>query len=102
MGIEVPEAYGGAGMDPPACASPSSSWPASMPATSTIVSVNNSLYCNALLACGSEEQKREFLVPVACGAQLGAYSHERAFLRQRRRYECAARPPQRCRHALAH
>ena len=74
MGIEVPEAYGGAGMDPPACALAILELARVDASHSTIVSVNNSLYCNALLACGSEEQKREFLVPVACGAQLGAYS----------------------------
>jgi alkylation response protein AidB-like acyl-CoA dehydrogenase len=41
---------------------------------STILSVNNSLYCNALTLFGTEEQKQQFLVPVASGEKIGAYS----------------------------
>lgn len=74
MGIEVPERYGGAGMDALACALTILELARVDASHSTIVSVNNSLYCGALLAFGSEAQKREFLVPVASGAQTGAYS----------------------------
>jgi alkylation response protein AidB-like acyl-CoA dehydrogenase len=40
----------------------------------TIMSVNNSLVCHGLLKYGTEEQKRKFLVPVASGQRIGAYS----------------------------
>ena len=74
MGIEVPEEYGGAGMDALACALTILELARVDASHSVIVSVNNSLYCGALLAFGSDAQKREFLVPVASGRQTGAYS----------------------------
>jgi alkylation response protein AidB-like acyl-CoA dehydrogenase len=40
----------------------------------TIMSVNNSLFCHALLRYGSEAQKGKFLVPVAAGEKVAAYS----------------------------
>lgn len=74
MGIEIPEEYGGAGMDTisyvlavieisKACAS-----------HGVIMSVNNSLVCYGLYAFGTERQKETFLVPLASGKKLGAYS----------------------------
>ena len=41
---------------------------------STILSVNNSLYCKGILQFGSAAQKREWVTPIASGAQIGAYS----------------------------
>ena len=41
---------------------------------STILSVNNSLYCNGILWFGTEAQKREWITPVASGEEIGAYS----------------------------
>ena len=74
MGIEIPEEYGGTGMDPlsyvlamveisKACAS-----------HGVIMSVNNSLVCHGLYLFGTEQQKQAFLVPLASGEKLGAYS----------------------------
>jgi alkylation response protein AidB-like acyl-CoA dehydrogenase len=74
MGIEIPEDYGGTGMDAlsyvlsiieisKACAS-----------HGTIMSVNNSLVCHGLYVFGTEQQKEAFLVPLASGEKLGAYS----------------------------
>jgi alkylation response protein AidB-like acyl-CoA dehydrogenase len=40
----------------------------------TVMSVNNSLYCHGLMKFGTEAQKQEFLVPVASGEKIGAYS----------------------------
>jgi len=40
----------------------------------TIMSVNNSLYGYGLLLFGTERQKQEYLVPVASGQAIGAYS----------------------------
>lgn len=74
MGIEMPLEYGGAGLD---CLS----YVLAMEEISkvdashgTIMSVNNSLYCYGLKKFGTEDQKKGFLVPVASGKKLGAYS----------------------------
>jgi len=40
----------------------------------TIMSVNNSLFCHGLKKFGTAEQKKKFLVPVASGKKIGAYS----------------------------
>ena len=74
MGIEVPEEYGGAGMDTLAYALTMIEVARADASHSTIVSVNNSLYCHAILKFGTEEQKQKFLVPVASGEKIGAYS----------------------------
>ncbi len=74
MGIEIPEEYGGTGLDTlsyvlamieisKACAS-----------HGVIMSVNNSLVCHGIYHFGTEQQKQEFLVPLASGEKLGAYS----------------------------
>ena len=74
MGIEIPEEYGGTGLDTlsyvlamieisKACAS-----------HGAIMSVNNSLVCHGLYLYGTEDQRRELLVPLASGRKLGAYS----------------------------
>jgi len=74
MGIEVPEEYGGAGMDTLAYVLTMIEIARVDASHSTILSVNNSLYCHALMAFGTEEQKQNFLVPIASGAKIGAYS----------------------------
>jgi alkylation response protein AidB-like acyl-CoA dehydrogenase len=38
------------------------------------MSVNNSLVCHGLLAYGTEDQKHKYLIPVASGEKIGAYS----------------------------
>jgi alkylation response protein AidB-like acyl-CoA dehydrogenase len=38
------------------------------------MSVHNSLYAHGLLKFGTEEQKQKFLIPVASGQKIGAYS----------------------------
>ena len=74
MGIEVPEEYGGAGMDTLAYVLAMEEIAKADVSHSTILSVNNSLYNNALTLFGTEEQKQQFLVPVASGEKIGAYS----------------------------
>jgi alkylation response protein AidB-like acyl-CoA dehydrogenase len=74
MGIEVPEAYGGAGMDTLAYVLALKEICKADAAHGTIMSVNNSLYSNGLIKFGTEEQKQRFLVPVASGEKIGAYS----------------------------
>jgi alkylation response protein AidB-like acyl-CoA dehydrogenase len=74
MGIEISEEWGGTDMDTlsyvlalieisKVCAS-----------HGAIMSVNNSLVCHGISAFGTERQKEEFLVPLASGEKLGAYS----------------------------
>ncbi|HET7089977.1 MAG TPA: acyl-CoA dehydrogenase [Anaerolineae bacterium] len=74
MGVEVPEEYGGAGLDTLAYVLAMEEIAKADVSHSTIMSVNNSLYCHGILKFGTEEQKRKYLVPVASGKALGAYS----------------------------
>ncbi|GIK62639.1 MAG: acyl-CoA dehydrogenase [Chloroflexota bacterium] len=74
MGIEVPEEYGGAGMDTLSYVLAMEEIAKADVSHSTIMSVNNSLYCHGLLKFGTEEQKQKYLVPIATGEKIGAYS----------------------------
>jgi len=74
MGIEVPEEYGGAGFDTLAYVLALTEISKADASHGTIMSVNNSLFCNGILIFGTEEQKRKFLTPVASGKAVGAYS----------------------------
>jgi alkylation response protein AidB-like acyl-CoA dehydrogenase len=74
MGIEVPEEYGGAGMDTLAYVLALEEICKADAAHGIIMSVNNSLFCYGIQKFGSEEQKQEYLSPVASGKSVGAYS----------------------------
>ncbi len=74
MGIEVPEEYGGAGMDTLAYVIALEEICKADAAHGTIMSVNNSLFCYGILRFGTEEQKQKFVVPVASGQVIGAYA----------------------------
>ncbi|MDQ7024691.1 MAG: acyl-CoA dehydrogenase family protein [Anaerolineae bacterium] len=74
MGIEVPEAYGGAEMDTLAYVLTMIEVAKADASHSTILSVNNSLYNYGLMKFGTEAQKQGFLVPIASGQKIGAYS----------------------------
>jgi alkylation response protein AidB-like acyl-CoA dehydrogenase len=74
MGVEVPEEYGGAGLDAVSYALIMTEISAADAAHGTIVSVNNSLYGVPLLRFGTERQKKRFLSPVASGEVTGAYA----------------------------
>lgn len=74
MGIEVPEEYGGAEMDTLAYVLTMIEVAKADASHSTILSVNNSLYDYGLMKFGTEAQKQQFLVPVASGEAIGAYS----------------------------
>ena len=73
MGIAVPEAYGGAGMDYISYVLALSEISRGDASVGVIMSVNNSLYCFPVMTFGSEEQKRNFLTPVASGRVCGCY-----------------------------
>ena len=74
MGIETPEEYGGAGMDTIAYVLAMEEIAKADASHAVIMSVNNSLYCHGLIKFGTEEQKQKYLVPVASGQVIGAYS----------------------------
>lgn len=74
MGIEVPEEYGGAGLDAIAYTLAMIEIARADAAHSTIMSVNNTLYCNGILKYGSEEQKQQYVRPIAEGREIGAYA----------------------------
>ncbi|MBI4789578.1 MAG: acyl-CoA dehydrogenase [Chloroflexi bacterium] len=74
MGIEIPQEYGGGGLDCLSYVLTIEELSKVDASHGTIVSVNNSLVCFGLNAFGSEEQKQKFLTPLASGKKLGAYS----------------------------
>ncbi len=74
MGVEVPGEYGGAGMDPVAYVLAMIEIAAGDAAHSTIVSVNNSLFCNGILTHGTEDQKQKYVRAIAEGREIGAFA----------------------------
>lgn len=74
MGIEVPEDYGGAGMDTLAYVLALEEICKADAAHGTVMSVNNSLFCHGIMKFGSEEQKQKYVRGVASGEKIGAYS----------------------------
>ncbi|MUV14982.1 acyl-CoA dehydrogenase [Lysobacter sp. HX-5-24] len=74
MGIEVPTEYGGAGLDPMGYVLAMVEIAAADAAHSTIMSVNNSLFCNGILTNGTEAQKQKYVRAIAEGAEIGAFA----------------------------
>jgi len=73
LGMVVPDAWGGAGMDYVSLAVALEEIAAGDGATSTIVSVQNSVVCGPLAAFGTDAQKERYLLPLARGEQLGCF-----------------------------
>ncbi|MEX1036451.1 MAG: acyl-CoA dehydrogenase family protein [Sneathiella sp.] len=73
MGMTVPEAYGGAETDFVSYALALMEIAGGDGAVSTVMSVNNSPCCAALLKDGNDAQKEKFLVPLAKGEKIGAF-----------------------------
>lgn len=74
MGIEVPEQYGGAGMDALSYILALEEICKVDASHGVIMSVNNSLYCQGILKFGTEEQKNKYVTPIATGKAIGGYS----------------------------
>lgn len=72
-GVAVPEEYGGAGLDYLSLALILEEIAAGDGGTSTVISVNNCPVCSMLMAFASDEQKQQWLVPLARGEMLGAF-----------------------------
>jgi len=74
FGVAVPEQYGGAGLDYVSLALVLEEIAAGDGGTSTIISVNNCPVCSIAMMYASEEQKQQWLVPLAQGDMLGAFA----------------------------
>src|SRR3954470_2965793 len=73
LGMVTPEAYGGAALDYVSLAVAIEEIAAGDGATSTIVSVQNSVVCGPINAFGTDEQKTRFLPALAAGERLGCF-----------------------------
>jgi butyryl-CoA dehydrogenase len=73
-GVAMPEEYGGAGMDMLSYALVIEEISRVCATSGVILSVNNSLVCDPILKFGNEEQKKEFLTPLAAGKKLGCFA----------------------------
>jgi alkylation response protein AidB-like acyl-CoA dehydrogenase len=74
MGIEVPEEFGGVGMDTLSYVLALEEIAKVDASHAVIMSVCNSLYCYGILRYGTVEQKETYLTPVASGEAIGAYA----------------------------
>ena len=74
MGMMVPERWGGAGMDAVAYTIAIEELSRAEAALTVIMGVNNSLVCGLLNQFGTDEQKEKYLIALAKGEQLGAFS----------------------------
>jgi butyryl-CoA dehydrogenase len=74
MGMMVPAEYGGSGADAVSYVLALSEIAYACASTAVVMSVQNSIVCESLHRCGSEEQKRRFLVPLAKGEVIGAFA----------------------------
>jgi alkylation response protein AidB-like acyl-CoA dehydrogenase len=73
MGIAIPEVYGGGGADIISYVLALEEISRGCASVGVIMSVNNSLVCDPLCTFGTEEQKKEFLTPLAAGKKLGCF-----------------------------
>jgi butyryl-CoA dehydrogenase len=74
LGIAVPEQYGGAGLDHVSYVLAMEEISRACASTGVIMSVNNSLVCDPINRFGTEDQKREWLTPLAAGKLLGCFA----------------------------
>ena len=72
-GIAVPDEYGGAGLDYTSLAIIVEEIAAGDGGVSTVISVNNCPVCSIMMSFANEQQKRDWLVPLARGEMLGAF-----------------------------
>ena len=73
MGVFIPEAHGGGGMDAVSYCIAIEEIARAEAALAAVVSVNNSLVCYPILGFGSDQQKRTYLTELARGRKLGCY-----------------------------
>src|SRR5579872_7131839 len=74
MGVAVPDAWGGAGMDTVSYALALEEISRACASTGVIMSVLNSLVCDPILRYGTDAQKQRWLRPLASGHALGCFA----------------------------
>lgn len=74
MGMLVPEVWGGSDTGYIAYSTAIEAIASADGACSTIMSVHNSVVCMPILKYGSDQQKHQFLIPLAQGQMLGAFA----------------------------
>ena len=74
LGIAIPDQYGGAGFDHVSYALAMEEISRACASTGVIMSVNNSLVCDPIYRFGTEQQKKEWLTPLASGKLLGCFA----------------------------
>jgi alkylation response protein AidB-like acyl-CoA dehydrogenase len=74
FGVAVPEELGGAGLDYVSLALVLEEIAAGDGGTSTVISVNNCPVCSIVMMYANEQQKQQWLRPLAQGEMLGAFA----------------------------
>ena len=74
MGISIPKAYGGAGLDSISYVLIIEELAVACASTAIIVSVHNSVCANPVYVMGTEEQKARYLSDLAGGQKLGGFA----------------------------
>ena len=74
LGIAIPEAFGGSGFDHVSYVLAMEEISRACASTGVIMSVNNSLVCDPIYRFGTDEQKHEWLTPLASGKLLGCFA----------------------------
>lgn len=74
LGMLVSEKYGGEDMGTVSYALALTEIAGACASTAVIMSVHNSICCGSIERFGSEEQKQQFLVPMAAGHLIGAFA----------------------------
>ncbi|MGD9732522.1 MAG: acyl-CoA dehydrogenase [Desulfamplus sp.] len=74
MGMMIPPEYGGEGADAISYVLALSEIAYSCASTSVVMSVQNSIVCESILKYGTEDQKKQFLIPLASGKIIGAFA----------------------------
>jgi alkylation response protein AidB-like acyl-CoA dehydrogenase len=74
MGMPIPEEYGGAGLDYHAYANALTEISRGSGGLGTVVAAHISLACNMVYEFGTEQQREEYLVPLAEGREIGAFA----------------------------
>jgi butyryl-CoA dehydrogenase len=73
-GVALPESEGGAGFDHISYSIVIEEISRVCASTGVILSVQNSLYCDPIHRFGTDEQKKQFLLPFARGEKIGCYA----------------------------
>jgi alkylation response protein AidB-like acyl-CoA dehydrogenase len=74
MGMPIPEEYGGAGLDYHAYANALAEISRGSGGLGTVVAAHISLACNMVYEFGTDQQREEYLVPLAEGREIGAFA----------------------------